>query len=35
MDTRIAKECKRLTWMIGINIAMNLIILGKLLLCKP
>ena len=34
MDTRIATEFKHLTWMIGVNMTLTLLILGKLLLFK-
>ena len=34
MDTRIANECKHLKWMIGVNLTLTLLILGKLLLFK-
>jgi hypothetical protein len=35
MDTRIATEFKHLKWMIGVNMTLTLLILGKLLLFKP
>ena len=35
MDTRIAHEFKHLRWMIGVNMTLTLIILGKLLFFKP
>ena len=34
MDTRIATEFKHLKWMIGVNMTLPLLILGKLLLFK-
>ena len=34
LKARIATECKHLKWMIGVNMALNLLILGKLLLFK-
>ena len=34
MDTRIANEFKHLKWMIGVNMTLTLLILGKLLLFK-
>jgi hypothetical protein len=34
MDTRIATEFKHLKWMIGVNMTLTLLILGKLLLFK-
>lgn len=35
MDTRIVGEFKHLKWMIGVNMTLTLLILGKLLLFKP
>jgi hypothetical protein len=34
MDTRIATDFKHLKWMIGVNMTLTLLILGKLLLFK-
>jgi hypothetical protein len=34
METRIMREFKHLKWMIGVNMTLTLLILGKLLLFK-
>jgi hypothetical protein len=34
MDTRIATDFKHLKWMIGVNMTLTLLLLGKLLLFK-
>ena len=34
LGARVRTECKHLKWMIGVNITLNLLILGKLLLFK-
>lgn len=34
LETRVAREFKHLKWMIGVNMTLTLLILGKLLLFK-